>query len=187
MAFPKTSGVSIHYTSDGSSPIGTNAAVYDGAIRVQETCRKVCAVAQAPMYSLTSKQVVLDIPKRGEESRTIDATRPARWDKESKLDDSGTVWNLITRLEQNSGVVAFDVHITATSGNGEQVVEYSGSLTSCYTGGELKAVSEKLQDIVQDGSLRMDVGELGFPTGQALIDWLNATNEPFNLSYVSQD
>jgi hypothetical protein len=33
----------------------------------------------------------------------------------------------------------------------------------------------------------MEIGELGFPTGQALIDWLNAANEPFNLSHVSQD
>jgi hypothetical protein len=33
----------------------------------------------------------------------------------------------------------------------------------------------------------MEIGNLGFSTGQALIDWLNATKEPFNLSYVSQD
>jgi len=48
-------------------------------------------------------------------------------------------------------------------------------------------VAGKLQDIVQDGTLRMEIGELGFPTGQALIDWLNVVKEPFNLSYVSQD
>jgi histidinol-phosphate/aromatic aminotransferase/cobyric acid decarboxylase-like protein len=33
----------------------------------------------------------------------------------------------------------------------------------------------------------MEIGELGFATGQALIDWLNVVKEPFNLSYVSQD
>jgi hypothetical protein len=33
----------------------------------------------------------------------------------------------------------------------------------------------------------MEIGELGFPTGQALIDWLNVVKEPFNLSYVSQN
>ncbi len=186
-AFPKANGVTIHYTTDGSSPISSSAAVYDGPIRVPESCRKLCAVAQAPLYSLTSQSIVQDIPKRGEETRTIDATRPARWQKESRLDDSGSVWNLISRLEQSAGVMAFDVHLTATSSNGEQVVEYSGSPAGGYGGGELKAVAEKLQDIVQDGSLRMDVGELGFPTGQALIDWLNAANERFNLSHVSQD
>jgi hypothetical protein len=187
LAFPKANGVSIHYTTDGSSPIGTNAAVYDGPLRVPASCRKVCAVAQAPVYSLTSQAIVQDIPKRGEEARTIDATRPARWQKVSKLDDSGAVWDLITRLEQTAGVVAYDVQLSATSSNGEQIVDYTGSLTSGYGGAELKAVATKLQDIVQDGSLRMEIGELGFPTGQALIDWLNAANEPFNLSYVSQD
>ena len=185
LAFPKANGVSIHYTTDGSSPIGTNAAVYDGTLRVPANCRKVCAVAQAPAYSLNSQAIVQDIPKRGEEARTIDATRPARWQKVSKLDDSGAVWDLITRLEQTAGVVAYDVQLSATSSNGEQIVDYTGSLASGYGGAELKAVATKLQDIVQDGSLRMEIGELGFPTGQALIDWLNAAKEPFNLSYVS--
>ena len=187
LAFPKANGVSIHYTTDGSSPIGTNAAVYDGPLRVPANCRKVCAVAQAPVFSLTSHHIVQDIPKRGEEARTIDATRSARWQKVSKLDDSGSVWDLITRLEQTAGVVAYDVQLSATSSNGEQIVDYTGSLASGYGGAELKAVATKLQDIVQDGSLRMEIGELGFPTGQALIDWLNAAKEPFNLSYVSQD
>lgn len=187
MAFPMTNGVSIHYTTDGSSPISSNAAIYDGFIRVPDHCRKLCAVAQAPVYSLTSQAIVQDIPKRGEEARTIDATRPARWQKVGKLDDPGAVWDLVTRLEQSAGVMAYDVHLTATSSNGEQVVEYSGSLTSGYSGGELKTVAEKLQDIVQDGSLRMEIGELGFQTGQALIDWLNAAKEPFNLSHVSQE
>jgi hypothetical protein len=187
LAFPRANGVSIHYTTDGSSPIGTNAAVYDGAIRVPEGCRKLCAVAQAPAYSLTSQGIVQDIPKRGEEARTIDATRPARWQKVCKLDDSGAVWDLITRLEQNPGVLAYDVELSAKSSNGEQIVDYSGSLANGYGGAELKTVAGKLQDIVKDGTLRMEIGNLGFPTGQVLIDWLNVVQEPFNLSYVSQD
>jgi len=186
LAFPKANGVSIHYTTDGSSPINANAAVYEGPIRVPENCRKVCAVAQAPMYSLTSQPIVQDIPKRGEEARTIDPTQPARWQKGSKLDDSGAVWNLITQLEQTPGVVAYDVLLTATSSSGEQAVDYTGSLTTGYGGAELKSVATKLQEIVVDGSLRMEIGELGFPSGQALIDWLNTLKEPFNLSYVSQ-
>ncbi len=186
LAFPRVNGVSIHYTTDGSSPMGTNAAVYDGPIRVPSTCRKVCAVAQAPAYSLTSQRIVEDIPKRGEEARTIDATRPSRWQKVSKLDDSGAVWDLITRLEQNPGVVAYDVQLSAQSSNGEQIVDYTGSLTNGYGGAELKAVADKLQDIVQDGSLRMEIGNLSFPTGQALIDWLQVIQQPFDLRYVSQ-
>ena len=49
-----------------------------------------------------------------------------------------------------------------------------------------KSVAEKLQEIVSDGSLRMTVGSLAFPTGQALLDWLRATNQPFNAAKVSQ-
>jgi len=97
------------------------------------------------------------------------------------------VWDLITRLEQNPGVLAYDIHLTAQSSKGEQIVEYTGSLANGYGGVELKTVAGKLQDIVEDGTLRMEIVNFGFPTGQALIDWLNATQEPFNLNYVSQD
>ena len=83
--------------------------------------------ATAPVYSLTSQAIVQDIPKRGEEARTIDATRPARWQKLSKLDDSGAVWDLITRREQTAAVVAYDVQLSATSRNGEQIREWAGA------------------------------------------------------------
>jgi hypothetical protein len=42
------------------------------------------------------------------------------------------------------------------------------------------------QSAVPAASLRMLIGELGFPTGQALIDWLNAAQKPFDPSDVSQ-
>ena len=32
----------------------------------------------------------------------------------------------------------------------------------------------------------MTVGSIAFPTGQALLDWLQATNQPFNATRVSQ-
>ncbi|MBC7619711.1 MAG: hypothetical protein H7293_12140, partial [Candidatus Saccharibacteria bacterium] len=49
-----------------------------------------------------------------------------------------------------------------------------------------KAIAQKLQDIVSGGGLRMTIGSLAFPTGQALLDWLIATNQPFNADKVSQ-
>jgi len=55
-----------------------------------------------------------------------------------------------------------------------------------YDAAALKSVAEKLQEIVTGGSLRMTVGSLGFPTGQALLDWLKATNQPFDAAKVTQ-
>ena len=55
-----------------------------------------------------------------------------------------------------------------------------------YNAAAAKSVAERLQEIVSTGSLRMSVGSLAFPTGQALLDWLNATNQPFNAAKVSQ-
>ena len=65
-------------------------------------------------------------------------------------------------------------------------MEYSGALDSGYDAVAVKAIAQKLQDIVSGGDLRMTIGSLAFPTGQALLDWLKATNQPFNAAKVSQ-
>ena len=90
------------------------------------------------------------------------------------------------RLEQAGAVMAHDISLTAESSDGQQNVEYSGALDSGYDAAAVKAIAQKLQDIVSGGDLRMTIGSLAFPTGQALLDWLKATNQPFNAAKVSQ-
>ena len=82
--------------------------------------------------------------------------------------------------------MAHDISLTAESTDGQQNVEYSGALDSGYDAVAVKAIAQKLQDIVSGGGLRMTMGSLAFPTGQALLDWLKATNQPFNAAKVSQ-
>lgn len=69
-------------------------------------------------------------------------------------------------------------------------IEYSGALDAGYDAAALKAVAQRLLDIValpeQVGTLRLTVGSLAFVTGQALLDWLRATNQTFNAARVSQ-
>jgi len=103
-----------------------------------------------------------------------------------KLDDATAVWDTIGRLEKAGTVMAHDISLTAESADGQQNVEYSGALEGGYDAPAVKAIVQKLQDIVIDGSLRMAIGNLAFPTGQALLDWLKATNEPFNAAKVRQ-
>jgi hypothetical protein len=111
LALPKANGITIRYTTDGSSPTSMGFATYDGPFRV-----------------------------------------PAK----------------------------------AESTDGQQNVEYSGALEGGYDAAALKSVTEKLQEIVSGGSLRMTIGSLGFPTGQDLLDWLKATSQPFNSAKVTQ-
>ena len=89
-------------------------------------------------------------------------------------------------MELAVGVSAYDISLTAESTDGQQNVEYSGALEGGYAAAAVKTVAERLQEIVSSGSLRMSVGSLAFPTGQALLDWLRATNQPFNAAKVSQ-
>jgi hypothetical protein len=186
LALPKANVISIRYTTDGSSPVSAGFATYDGPFRVPAKCRVVCAMSEASGYNLNSATIRIPIPQKGQEERTLDPTLPARWTQQTKLDDSGAVWDFIQRLEKAAGASAYDISLTAESSDGQQNVEYSGALEGGYDAAALKSVAEKLQEIVSGGSLRMIIGSLGFSTGQALLDWLKATNQPFNPAKVTQ-
>jgi len=161
-------------------------ATYDGPFCVSANCRIVCGMAVAAAYELNSEIVRIPIPQEGQEERRLDPAIPARWNQQTKLDDSGATWDFIQRLEKTAGVSAYDIGLTAESDDRRQNVEYSGALDGGYDAASLKSIAAKLQDIVSGGSLRMTIGSLGCPTGQALLDWLKATNQPFNLAKVTQ-
>ena len=183
---PKSNGVTIRYTTDGSSPTGAGAATYDGPIRVPEGCRIVCAMAVASAYDVNSEVVRIPIPQPGQETRSLDPAIPAKWTQSTKLDDAGAVWDFIGRLESAVNVLAYDINLTAESSEGAQNIEYSGALADGYGAAAIKGIAEKLQEIVGGGSLRMTVGSLSFTTGQALLDWLKAAKIPFDLTKVAQ-
>lgn len=186
LALPRANGIAIRYTTDGSSPTSTSAATYDGPVRVPAGSRVVCALGVAAAFDLSSETLRISIPQRGETERTLDPTLPARWNQTTKLDDAGAVWDFIQRLEQASGVHAHDIGLTVESADGQQNLDYAGALEAGYDAAALKSIVGKLQDIVGGGSLRMTVGGLGFSSGQGLLDWLKATNQPFNPAKVSQ-
>ena len=187
LALPKANSISIRYTTDGSSPTSVGTATYDGPFRVPANCRVVCAIATASEYGLSSETIRITIPQQGGVERpSIDLTAPARWTQQTKLDDAAAVWDTIGRLEKAGSVMAHDISLTAESADGQQNVEYSGALEGGYDAPAVKAIAQKLQDIVSEGSLRMAIGSLAFPSGQALLDWPKATNQAFNAAKVIQ-
>jgi hypothetical protein len=144
-------------------------------------------MAVAQDYGMSSETVRVSIPQRGEQDRQVDPAIPARWKKTTRFDDSGAVWDFITRLEAATGVLAFDIALTAESADGCQSLEYSGAIEGGFGGTALREVADKLQEIVSaGGALRLSVGSIGFATGQGLLDWLRQTSQAFDPSYISQ-
>ena len=187
LALPRANSVAIRYSTDGSSPTSVGSATYDGIFRVPATSRVVCAMAVCPEFDLNSEVIRITIPQQGQEARPpIALAQPARWTQQTRLDDAGAVWDFLQRMGAVKGVTAHDISLTADSADGLQNVEYSGSLELGYDAAAARAVAERLQEIVANGGLRMSIGSLAFPTGQALLDWLRATNQPFNPAKVSQ-
>ena len=185
-ALPRVAGIAIRYTTDGSAPTHVGAATYDGTFRVPAGSRVICAIAGASDLGLYSEVLRVPIPQKDDTGPKLDPAKPARWMQRAKLDDAGAVWDFIQRLDEAATVVAFDLQLTAESTDGLQHVEYSGALDAGYTASTMKAAADKLQEIVGAGALRMTVGSLGFATGQALLDWLKATKQPFDASKVQQ-
>lgn len=188
LALPKVNGIAIRYTTDGSSPTSVGYATYDGAFRVPNNCRIVCAMAVSSAHRLNSETIRIQIPQEGGSGGggTLNPAISTRWHQQTRLDDSGAVWDFIRRLEVASGTNAYDIGLTAESSDGMQNIDYSGALDGGYDAASLKIIAEKLQDIVNGGSLRMTIGSLGFSTGQELLDWLKATNQPFVFTKVTQ-
>ena len=185
-ALPKTNGVTIRYTTDGSAPASASAATYSGVFRVPPGCRVVLAVATAAAYGLNSETLRIPIPQPGKETPSLDPHIPARWNDRLRLDDAGLVWDFIQRLDGAPGVLVYDVGLTAESTDGLQHIEYSGAADAGYGAASLKVSADKMQEVVGAGTLRLMVSSLGFPTGQALLDWLKANNQSFDITKVAQ-
>jgi len=187
LALPKAGGITIRYTTDGSAPTYTGFATYDGPFRVPKESRVVIALATSVEYGVSSDQLRIPIPQRGNGARpAIDPTRPASWNQQTKLDDPSAVWDFIQRLEKRVGMRVHSIALTAERGDGQQTVEFSGALEAGYDAALLKVTAEKLQDVVGSGTLRMSFGSLGFTTGQSLLDWLISSKIPFDVSKVVQ-
>lgn len=183
---PKANGIQIRYTTDGSSPTSAGHAIYDGPIRVPNNCRVVCAMAVADAYDLNSEQIRVQIPQKGEETRTVDPQIPAKLKFQQKFDDTGAVWNFIEQLGKTSGVTVNDISLTAESANGQQHVEFMGAADAGYDAGALKSLADRLVETAGEGALRMQVSTFNFAAGQDLLDWLRANKLPFEQHRVTQ-
>jgi hypothetical protein len=186
LALPKTGGITIRYTTDGSSPTSAAAATYENVFPVPANCRIVCAIATATAQGISSEIVRIPIPQKGTDDPSLDPKIPARWNHRLKLDEAGMVWDFIQKLSAAENVTAYDIGLTVESSDGQQHVEFSAANDSGYRAEALKGFADRLQELVGTGSLRMTVGSLGFPTGQHLLDWLKAVNQPFDISKVRQ-
>ena len=184
-AYPKSNAIKIRYTTDGTSPDSLTATTYDTDTKIPEDCRVVMAVAQAELFGLQSEPIRIPIPKRGETPQ-LNQNQPARWNKQHKFDESGRVWNFIDTLANADAVKVFDINLTAQNKDGSQLIDFNGSLTEGYNAELLKEIAESLQTLVGADSLRLSLGSLGFPTGQALLDWVQNTKQAYDFSEVVQ-
>jgi hypothetical protein len=185
-ALPKANGITIRYTTDGSSPTSVAAATYENIFRVPAGCRVVCAYAYAAAYSLASETIRITIPQPGTTDPTLDRTIPARYNQRIRLDDAGAVWDFLQKMESAVNVTAYALSLSAESADELQHIEYTGDIDEGYQATKLKSIADSLQILVGAGGLKMTLGSLGFSTGQALLDWLRNAGQSLDITKVTQ-
>lgn len=186
LALPKTNGIEVRYTTDGSSPMNAGSAVYNGVFRVPSSCRVIRAVAVASQHDNNSEIITVNIPTEAGGGPRIRPDVPARWTATTRLDDSGAVWDFIEKLRPFLGATATDITITLLSEDGLRSLDYADSIQDGYNADSLKSLVEKIQTVFPGEKLRMIVGSILFLTGQSLLDWLQATRQQFRFENIRQ-
>jgi hypothetical protein len=186
LALPKTNGIEVRYTTDGSSPMNAGSAVYNGVFRVPSSCRVIRAVAVALQHDNNSEIITVNIPTEAGGGPKIRLDVPARWTATTRLDDSGAVWEFIEKLRPFLGATATDITITLLSEDGLRSLDYADSIQDGYNADSLKSLVEKIQTVFPGEKLRMIVGSILFLTGQSLLDWLQATRQQFRFENIRQ-
>jgi hypothetical protein len=184
----------IRYSTDGTAP--ENGASYEGPFVLPASCRVVLAVAEAE--GIKSERLTINVPRRGPGGGggggggggiefQLDPTKPCKWKRQHKLDDTAAVWAWVEQLEKTAGR-AQTVALTAESAVGDQTVEFSGAGEGGYSGAQVRELCDRSQVMAGgQSSLRLKVQRVDFERGQSLLDWLQATGQKLNPAEVEQE
>jgi hypothetical protein len=182
----------IRYSTDGTAP--ENGATYEGPFTLPDSCRVVLAVAEAE--GIKSERLTIRVPRRvgpggagagGVPTFELDPSKPCRWKRQHKLDDTASVWAWVEQLEKNGGR-AHALTLTAESESGDQTVEFNGAREGGYEGSVLRSLCDHSQAMAGErSSLRLKVLRVDFDRGQSLLDWLQAMGQKLVSAEVEQE
>ena len=183
----------IRYSTDGTAP--ENGATYEGPFSLPDSCRVVLAVAEAE--GIKSERLTIHVPRRvgpgggggggGGPTFELDPSKPCRWKRQHKLDDTASVWAWVEQLEKNGGR-AHTLTLTAENESGDQTVEFNGASEAGYEGGVLRSLCDRSQAMAGEQSgLRLKVLRVDFDRGQSLLDWLQAVGQKLSPAEVEQE
>lgn len=176
----------IRYSTDGTAP--ENGATYEGPFTLPDACRVVLAVAEAE--GIKSERLTIHVPRRrGGDGPTFefDPSKPCRWKRLHKLDDTASVWAWVEQLEKSGGR-AHALTLTAENESGDQTVEFNGASEAGYEGSVLRSLCDRSQAMAGEQSgLRLKVLRVDFERGQTLLDWLQAVNQKLSPAEVEQE
>lgn len=182
LSLQATPSGTIRYSTDGTS--SRNGATYAGPFEIRPSCRVVLAVAECD--GIASDELRIEVSQEdGPTGPILDATAPCVWKKRFKFDDTASVWNVVSGIEEH-GVLAEGISLNASTSGDVETLEYQGIRRKGYDGAALRFLCDQMQSLLDGGDLRLKIQKLHFATGQDLLDWVNKRSEGVDPSEVEQ-
>ncbi|MFQ5631052.1 MAG: chitobiase/beta-hexosaminidase C-terminal domain-containing protein, partial [bacterium] len=171
----------IRYTTDGSDP-KNHGGVYDQPFALPAQTRVVLAVAEKD--GVVSDLHRIDIDWSKTEGLALDLQKPALWKKSHITTTTQETYEFLERLKKFQAVpVAPRI---AVAGQKDNWVELSAGQMVVFDTEKLENTIEHLRGLLTEGQVSLDVERLMFPSGQLLLDWVEAAKTQLDPEDVEQ-
>jgi hypothetical protein len=169
----------IRYTTDGSDP--KNGGIYDDPFVLPDGTLFVLAIAEK--NGIISDPHKIEIHWDKKDGFTIDAAKPAVWNREHRPDTTKDAYEFMELLKKHGASVA-GPRIAIIGSN--HWVELTCDDRTVFNADQLTASVNHIRGLLADGQVTIQTPALHFPMGQNLLDWLNDTRMEAKAHEVQQ-
>jgi hypothetical protein len=171
----------IHYTTDGTDP-RLAGGTYDGPIVVPSSARVVLAYAEKD--GIESKVLELAVDWSDSGGVKVDPVKPATWNRQSEAKTTQDAYKLLDRLEK----VKAEAHVEQLTVQDDKDLWVQLTLAAKIRldAAKLRSMIEAMRTLVGGGKIDLTVGNLHFPSGQDLLDWVADAKTELKAGEVDQ-
>jgi hypothetical protein len=169
----------IKYTTDGSDPLSAGG-VYDGPVEIPDGAKVVLAVAER--QGIRSETKTLRVPENLGPGAEIDHNLPTIWKKKLIKQSTAEVYQWVALLKKYQASLS-DTAL-AIEGQHWVAIETDAKLKFDYEC--LSNMLSFLQELLNDGELKLEAGKIHFPTGRQFFDYLRDAKEEAKPEDIEQ-
>ncbi len=171
----------IRYTTNGSSPL-LAGGTYEGPVALKRGTTVVLAFALCHGVQSEVEQIPIDWSKQDPEAKPIDPAKPAVWSRSHAFHITKESYDFLDRLKRHEAS-ASGLRISVTGDRWAELTLHEKIQLAPLT---LYEAVEAVRKLPEGGQVGIEAGLIHFPTGQALLDWVNEVKTELKPGEVTQ-